>query len=238
LKQTGERSTGERIRVSLDLSPRSVTLFLSIAAMALLILHVTLQVFHYQVGEVHWLLKDAFDVDEEENIPTWFSAMLLAFSALLLFTIARCKRDEHGAGAGYWKALAIGFVWLSLDEVAGIHETFNTWADEFRGDSEFSWVYAGAAVFVMVAVLFVRFLLQLPRRTRFGMCAAGILYGCGALGIEIVSHFYLGSHDMDNLSYNLQTAVEEGLEMAGVILFIHVLTTYMQSLPGLKSPSR
>ncbi len=208
------------------------------AAVVLLVVHVTIQVLHYRVGEVHWLLKDTFDVDEEQNVPTWFSAMLLLISALLLFTIAGVKRDEQSADVGYWKALAIGFVWLSLDEVAGIHEILNTVPDELRGDSEFSWTYIGAPVFVIVALLFLRFLFRLPRRTRNGMFWAGILYGSGAVGIELASHFYLKNHDIDTLGYNLQTALEEGLEMAGVIFFINVLMAYMKTIPSLSAPPR
>ncbi len=235
--ETGRAASG-RIRASLELSPARAIWLLSAAALALLIVHVTLQVLHYQAGGVHWLLKDTFDVDEEQNIPTWFSATLLLLSALLLFSIARVEREEQSAGAGYWKALGIGFVFLSLDEVAGIHEMLNTWVEQLRGDSEFNWAYVGAPVFVMVALVFVRFLARLPRRTRNGMCGAGIIYGSGAVGIEIVSHLYLKSHDIDTLGYNLYTALEEGLEMAGLIYFIHVLMAYMETLPVLKAPSR
>ena len=232
-----DRTAGGRIRVGLDLLPESMLRLLGAGAVALLVVHVTLQVLHYQVGEVHWLLKDAFDVDGEENVPTWFSAALLLFSALLLFTIARVKRDDRAADAGYWKGLAIGFVWLSLDEVAGIHEILNTWADELRGDSEFSWAYLGAAVFGIAGLAFVRFLSRLPSRTRNGVYGAGVMYGSGVIGIEIASNLYLKSQDIDTLGYNLLTALEEGLEMAGVIFFIYVLMTYMRTIQVLRAPS-
>lgn len=133
--------------------------------------------------------------------------------------------------------LAIGFLCLSLDEVAGIHEVLNTIPDELHGESEFNWTYLGTPVFVIVSLVFVRFLSRLSRTVRNGICAAGIIYGSGVMGIEFLSHLYLKTHDIDTLGYNLLTPLEEGLEMAGVILFIHVLMTYMKTIPALKAPS-
>ena len=47
------------------------------------------------------------------------------------------------------------------------------------------------------------------------------------LKIEWSTDCYEEHELMDTLAYNLWNAVEEGLEMAGVVLFIHTLLGYM-----------
>jgi len=231
-----QRGGGELVRAMMDFSPAGVFKLLIAIAAALLAIDLVLQSYHYLVGEVHWLLKDAFDVDAEENFPTWFSSMILLFSAFLLFTIANAKRHSGEKGSGYWRGLAFGFVFLSLDEVAGIHETFNTWADEIRGDSEFSWAYFGAAIIGIVGLIFVRFLATLPARFRKLFYVSGAIYAAGVVGAEIASNLYLKVNHIDSLGYNLWAAFEEGLEMAGIILFIWVLLSYMKTIPQLVVP--
>jgi len=237
METEAQREPRGAIRVLLDLSPETMLRALGLAILFLLVVHITLQVLHYRVVEIHWLLKDAFDVDEEQNIPTWYSAATLLFSAFLIFSIDQAKRAEGAWGTGYWRALGWGFVWLSLDEVAGIHEIFNTWMDEVRGDSEFSWAYIGAAVIGIVGLLFVRFLSRMPKRLRNGVYVSGAIYSIGVVGVEIVSNLYLKSSSIDTLGYNMLTALEEGLEMVGVAYFIYVLMSYMRTIPALNASS-
>lgn len=203
------------------LIPRArLTAFLVLVALVLLINHVMLQVFYYGWDAGHWLLRDMFDVDEEENFPTYFSSFILLLSAGLLYAISCRKAEEQDRFTRHWLGLSVIFLALSMDEVAGMHEAVNTVTD-------FPWTEPLAIVPVVVALIYVRFLIQLPVTSRIGFLAAGCLYVGGAIGVEHLTDWYLESHSMNALGYNLLTPLEEGMEMFGIILFINTLLGYM-----------
>ena len=56
---------------------------------------------------------------------------------------------------------------------------------------------------------------------------AGSLYLGGAIGIEMLGGRQAELHSFENLTYQLFAHLEESLEMAGVILFIHALLRYL-----------
>jgi len=171
---------------------------------------------------VSWLpWRQLFDVDEENNLPTWFSGALLAVAAGCVWLCARQKREKQDRWVVHWYILAFGFLLLSLDEVAGLHESLNSMTDA-------SWVIPGGIGALLVGLSFVPFLLNLPGRTRNFFIVAGGLYVGGAVGVEIVG----APMDGDSMIYNLTTLAEEGLEMYGVILFIGALLSYMRPAGG------
>ena len=109
--------------------------------------------------------------------------------------------------------LSVGFLALSIDEVAGLHESINT-------AIEISWAYP-AAVLVLVLILglsFIPFLLSLERRLAVLFVTSGLIYISGVLGVEVLSE----DMDEDSMAYGFATAVEEGMEMLGALLFLSV----------------
>ena len=190
------------------------------AVAALLAVHVTLQVWHYRLHELPWLLLWFFDVDKEDSLPTWYSTSTLLLAAVLLYLVARRKRAERDPWRRYWYGLALTFAALSMDEAAGLHESLNTALD-------FTWEIAGAIVAALFGLAYLRFLLHLPARTGWLFVAAGGVFVGGAVGVEWSTDWYEERELLDTLAYNLWNAVEEGLEMAGVVLFIYALLGYM-----------
>jgi len=73
-----ERPASFRIR----LNPERVSDVLFGAILLLLVAHVALQVVHFEVTEVPWLVLQLFDVDEEQNLPTWYSGAALLMAAV------------------------------------------------------------------------------------------------------------------------------------------------------------
>ena len=59
---------------------------------------------------------------------------------------------------GRWYLLSVGSLLLSIDEIAGIHETLNS--IDMMGDM--SWTIPGAIVAGLAGLYFVPFLLNLP----------------------------------------------------------------------------
>ncbi len=207
------------IRFEFTVSTQTLIRTLLIVAVILLACHGALTTYHYRVEELPWLLRQIFDVDEEQTLPTWFSAFLLFIVSAFLWFCARRERTSADRWVVYWYILSVGFLLMSVDEVAGIHETLNSVIESH-------WAVGGGILALVIGLCFVPFLLRLPRRTALQFVVAGVVYISGAVGIEILGQ----PMDADTLAYNLLTLVEEGLEMFGVILFLHGLLDHVQRL--------
>jgi len=158
-----------------------------------------------------------FDLDAEQSLGTWFSAVLLLLAGRLLVEEHSRSRDAGCAQQRGWALLAVGFHLLSLDEVAGLHESLNTALETT------SWTLFGAAGAALLLLVFAPFLGRLDGRTRAVFLVAGLIYLGGAIGVERSTDFYADTDQLHSLAYNLWNTLEETLEMAGVVLFIHAL---------------
>lgn len=200
--------------VSVSWETRQLLLVLWIVALSLVGIHVVLSFFHYLVHELPWLMRQIFDVDEEDSFPTWFSAFLLLFTSVTCGALARRASQEGHVNAVSWTALGIGFLLLSIDEIAGMHETINSM------DLPFSWTVPGAILAAFSGGLFVPFLLRLPRGIATRFVLGGAVYLGGALGVEVLTDPYLENDQLNTLAYYLWTALEEFMEMGGVLIFL------------------
>lgn len=206
---------------------RKLAGFLVAIVIFLLSIHILLQVWHFEWRELPWLWRQFFDVDEEDSLPTWYSTIALLLTSGLLYLIGQHKQTEGERWARYWYGLALAFAFLSMDEIAGLHETLNSLVD-------FSWAIPVGIAVAILGLVYIRFLLHLPLRTRVLFIAAGGLYVGGAIGVETATDWYAEEELLNTLGYNLWTAVEEGMEMLGVVLFIHALLGYMGSGQGVR----
>lgn len=170
-----------------------------------------------------------FDLNHEQNLPTWFSSMLLASCALLLALIAFAKRMVGDLWFRYWFGLSGIFVLLSLDEVASIHERFS---HQIHNIFELSPVFTNAWVLVawpllgLFLLLYIKFIWNLPRRSRWLFVLSGAVFVGGASGIEVLSGLTKYNYGTADLRFALMTTLEEALEMLGIVAFIYALIDY------------
>jgi hypothetical protein len=80
--------------------------------------------------------------------------------------------------------------------------------------------------------VFIKFITHLDQKTRYLFLIAGALYVGGAIGFEIIENLYADAYGQD-LVYSMLQNLEEGMEMAGIIVFIYALLNYMGSNYGL-----
>ena len=181
---------------------------LVVIASLLVCTHLALYCYHYLSDKLPWLLRQLFDLDEENNLPTWFSHFLLLNNAFVLSIIASSDAQKK---RNYWWALSIGFLILSIDEVAGLHETFHSAID-------FNWAIPAGILVAIIGIVFIPFLRSLERRVAILYIISGSIFISGALIIELLSE------DMKtkSLEYALATTLEEGMEMAGALIFLWV----------------
>jgi len=68
---------------------------------------------------------------------------------------------------------------------------------------------------------------NLPAQTRWLFILSGCIFVGGAVGVEMSTDWYADEDLLNTLAYNLWNTVEEGMEMAGVVLLIHALLKYV-----------
>ncbi|OKL41705.1 hypothetical protein [Pontibacter flavimaris] len=178
-----------------------------------------------------WGIIPQFELDNERNIPTYFSSFILLLSSFLLFTIAFMKQRQRDKYTWHWRLLAFVFLYMSVDESAGIHEMLiYPLRDNFNmgGIFYFSWVIAGGLLVLGLGIYYLRFLFSLEARLRKGLILAGTVYVGGALGVELFGGYYADTYGLDNLGYAMITTVEETLEIAGVLLLMSTLYSYLE----------
>jgi hypothetical protein len=161
------------------------------------------------------------DLDDEASFGTWFNAFILLLAGVLLFAQARAVRAAGEPRSLWWRLLGIGFVILSIDEIAQMHEAANALMEGGQ------WWRAGAVLAGVVGLAYLPFLARLPLRTCNLFLLAGALYVGGAVGVEWATYSYEEAHELDTLAYNLWNTVEEGLEIVGVSLFVYALASHM-----------
>jgi hypothetical protein len=206
----------------LKVNSRSVGLGLFSVALILAVVHVITMLLWF--GDYlpfdDWWRIAIFDLDEEESVGTWFSAVILLLAAQLLLLQAYGVRIVGVRWWKWWAFLSVGFHILSVDEIAGFHEYLNSALEQAR------WTTFAAPLVLVVGALFIPFLKALPSRTRWLFIIAGLIYVGGAIGVERGTDWYYDNDLLNTLEYNLWTAVEEFMEMSGVILFIYALLDY------------
>lgn len=220
---------------SISINPNSV--FRTLVVLAGLVLLVSLgselgNIWNATDSRVFPKLVKAFSVDRELNIPAFFSTMLLLLSSVLLACIAFLSYEGRLSSLRHWGVLALGFFWMTFDEMASVHERLIEpmrvlLGGENLGVLYYAWVVPGIIIVLLCAAWFFRFWLGLPLKTRFQFFVAGALFLGGSIGMEMINGDYAEVYGKNMPIYIVLSTIEEMLEMAGVIVFIKALLDYI-----------
>ena len=162
----------------------------------------------------------------EGNVPTWFSSSLLLACAIAAGAIARDATQWRR----HWWGVAIVFGYASMDEAAEIHEHLGGLIGT-HGVLYFDWIVFAIAILIALSLVYLRFVIALPRATRIGLVIAGIIYIGGAVGMELPLGWWTERHGNDGLGYALIDWVEETLEMIGATMALLVLVRHRREPP-------
>lgn len=180
---------------------------------------------HRQPSAGMLVMIERFALDGEGNVPAWFNSALLLLSGVSLLAIGRLS-DRY---ARHWLALGVIFVLLSLDETASFHErTIKPLRQALGvgGVLHFAWVVPAMVLLAALGLIYRRFLLSLPRQVRAGVLMSAAIYLSGAVGLEMLGGWYVERHSLESWGHAVLSAVEEALEMAGLIVLLHTLESY------------
>lgn len=168
-------------------------------------------------------LKTLVDLEDENNLPTWYSAMQLMLLATL-FALHAFRLRKSSVSWLVWLP-AVVFLILSIDEIAQVHEWVGHQLDYFMPEGSrantrlgYSGIW-GFAVGIPVLAFVIWMWLRLkptfsenPRSFRRFVLGSVFLIG-GAAGFDIVANFTVGTP-----FHRLEVLVEEGCEMLGVTI--------------------
>lgn len=213
------------------ISPPKVLKRLLFISLGLALFSLFVQLYVYLGTEFRGLnsLVKLTNVDGENSLPSWYSAVLLALCSASLYGVYKLERGSKRRYAGSWLGLAVVFLALSVDETIQIHELVGDILQErfsFSGFLYFAWVIPGVLFVIAFTAVYLRFFLELPTRTRYLALGAGVLYLAGALGVEVMTARYVSSYGNETLSYAALSTLEELLELVGASLFLYTLLAY------------
>jgi hypothetical protein len=187
------------------------------------------QVYKFTIGYDRYIVS-MFDLDSEKNFPTWYATISLFFCSFLLVVIGFVKKHSDDQFYINWITLSILFLVLSLDENVQLHEqTITPLRSLFNssGIFYFAWVIPACFILIFLLLYFLKFLKNLPVKTRTLFIFAGTIFIIGSIGGELVGGYYQSMYQEKNMAYAVITNIEELFEMLGVLTFIYALFDYM-----------
>ena len=162
----------------------------------------------------------------EGNLPGWYASALPLLCAALLAWVAA----DEPVDRGHWRALALGFLAISIDEIVGGHELLSG-LFATRGALHFGWVIPAGALVLALGLAFLGFLRRLSRETARRFVLAGAIYVTGALLCDLPLGWWTERHGDANLGYYLIDWTEETLELLGLTLFAAALLDRLAGRP-------
>ena len=135
----------------------------------------------------------------------------------------------------HWRGLSVIFAYLSLDELAQLHEQVVVPLREslsLGGALRFAWVVVAVPLVVVFAIIYLRFLMAQPLWTRVAFIVSGVVYVGAAVGMEMIGALLVNAFGFQSLLYAAASGIEEGAEMLGAVLFLGALTVALARMQG------
>ena len=218
-----------QLKISLD--PRKIVTYLLIGTMFFAVVSIGIQISKYGFGYREDWMK-LFNLDRELNFPTWYSALMIGFCAILLKIIAAGKKQQSDRYTKDWQLLSLIFIFLAIDEVLSIHEILIipevSEALNLPWFLHSMWVIPGTIFVIWFIKRYSKFVRHLSYTSRRHFFIAAFLYVGGALIMEMVGSYIAEAQGQQHLLYALTANVEEIMEMCGIIVFIYGLLYYLR----------
>ncbi|WP_119679752.1 hypothetical protein [Indioceanicola profundi] len=183
-----------------------------------------------------WTLSRWFDLDAELTVASWFAASQLLAVGLLMLAASPFSERKNWPTPLFCQIVGLGFVFLSMDEAAMIHERITAigrdqaWVPRFN-DTHGSWIFLYALIGAALAAFTWRNLMTMlvhHRQTALLMGGGFALLVAGAVGVEVMGYYGLFG------SPPLQVALEEFLEMLGVTVMLMGALTFFNRTVALR----
>jgi hypothetical protein len=183
-----------------------------------------------------------FDVDQEANVPTWYSSFLFGLCGLTLVVIGFRTRQINAGSVVPWLGLAAVFFYFSMDDTGQFHELLG--GDNSIGHDlnkhlgisfvTYDWVIPAFILMIAALPFFIPFGLKLPQGTFVLFVIAGAMFLISQMGLET----FAGSNlKVDTMKYHWESLIEDGpMKQGSLALFVFaMLAYYRDNLQGVAS---
>lgn len=221
----------------IDLPRHRIPKTLALCAIGLAILYLaTRAIDRVCVTRPCELVQQALDMNGEGNLPAWFTVACWFLAGILAYCVAQVDKIPRQKIA--WYGVMVLSLFISFDEMTMFHETFGSMLGSSIGKATgvgdiffYKWLIYGFIFSIATGFLFLPFLYRLPKSTRQRIIIAGAVFLIGAVGIEFLgAASQAGAIDLvKGKGWPIAIALEETLEMLGVILFIYALLHHLLS---------
>jgi hypothetical protein len=172
------------------------------------------------ISRLIWVQRDA-------NIPTWFSSFLLLIASALVWQLVQIHREsqiDRPSHLNRLRVLAFGFLYMSIDETARIHEQLNDPLDALLGlggPFGFPWVVVAIPLVIVLALVYADWVRTLPKGVRGLVILGAVTFVAGSIGVEM-----LGAQLATSSGPGVEGGmahIEEFGEMLGMVFFIEAM---------------
>jgi hypothetical protein len=170
----------------------------------------------------------------EGNIPSTFSGLVLAATALVAARLAQAEGLREGERNG-WRIFAFTFLFLAVDETTQLHEALNPigWALGTSGAWRHIGVFPYALLALCLGLALFPFWARQSRPVKWGIAAAGIAYVAATVGIEMPENMLReGGYPSRARRLVALNTVEEWTEMIAVAVFLRCFLIRFVELGG------
>lgn len=194
----------------------------------LLLQFLNLEVFYQQNGQIYEL-SNRFDLDDESSVPTWFSQFLFLAFAAVSFLAAHLANKR--SLARMWRGFGLLGVIFSVDEIATLHEHILQslhvilFQDEVPTSFANAWWLVGPVAVLAAGWIIWKVHKLLPPSTTKLLAASGIIFLTGAIIFDALTSVVPREAF---LNQGLLVAVEETMELLGVILALYAAVDYVE----------
>jgi len=185
-------------------------------------------VYLIEIERISWTIGSMFNLDGETTIPAWFSSMQLLLIGILFLSSGSWPQRHLIVFPHFLFIVGIGFIFLSMDEAATIHEKINhilksiEWIPSFKGGHGI-WILVYLSIAIALSVIGGRTIISFFKvysRYAVIMLLGATIFLIGAVGLEIISYQYLRVAEHSHI-YKLEVALEELFEMAGASIILY-----------------
>jgi hypothetical protein len=222
-------------KIILTLDPKWLAIVLTLPIPFLAFAHIAGLLTYNYFGIENPVILKRFNLDVERSIPSLYTLVLWLLCIALLSFIAYYKKKDQEPYK-YWLGMVVLFVFLSVDEFISIHETLSPYMYHMLNASGllfYTWVVLYFVALVILGLVYLRFMIGLPAKTRNLFIFALLLFVSGAIGVEMLEGRYVEMYGRTPFFYLFLITLEEILEMVGLVVFIYALGSYINSELGI-----
>ena len=175
-----------------------------------------------------------FDVDQEKNLPTWYSSIQLSVAGLLCLLIYLFEKYSSKitiVSRLFWIGLGLTFLFLSLDELVQLHEIFDH-RGLFGITKHARWyVYyiPITVIFIIIFSLFSRIIFKNKSHILKYFCVGGVIFLAAALCGDMVKEIIFSHKSLSSIPaiLTIQTTIEEFMEMIGISICLTSILEFL-----------